>query len=228
MARRYTKLTKDEWSCIIDRYASGVTTIPELSARYSVSTSSIAQKVRAAGKVRTASFKPGAGIAAAAAAVAGIKLAPEPPIGAGKPTTAETEARIIATNAAALSGALMIQRMLQASLAVMTLPTTPHDVAATVRMLDQAATVAERVNKIRRTVLRMDRENSQSDAILPELPIRDMTTLETKSLRLEQALFDLNPLADPDHLDDPDQQLDQPDDEAEPDHIEGFDLDLAA
>ena len=61
--------------------------------------------------------------------------------------------------------------MLDASLAAMTMPTSPNEVAASVRMLDQTAAVAERINKVRRTVLRMDRENQNSHVILPELPI---------------------------------------------------------
>ena len=55
MTRRYTRLTPDEWSCLLNLYSTGVDTIPELAERYEVSTSSITAKARAAGIIPTAS-----------------------------------------------------------------------------------------------------------------------------------------------------------------------------
>lgn len=190
MARRYTRLSKDEWDCLIDLYKTGVSTIPDLAVRYGVSTSSITQRVRSAGVKRLASFSPTTGIAAAASAIAGITLELPPPIGTGKPTTEDTERRVIETNNAALHGAMMIQKLLEVSLAAMVMPTNPVEIAATVRMLDQAAAVQERVNKVRRVVLRMDGFNQNADVVLPELPIRDMTSAEYKQIRLEQEKYD--------------------------------------
>ena len=226
MTRRYTRLTPDEWNCLIDLYATGVATIPALADRYSVSTSSITQKVRAAGKTRTVSF--GAGIATATSAVsaiAGIKLDPIAPIGNRKPTTEETEARVIATNAAALHGAMMGEQLVYIAFAALAAspPTTLNDVSALSRVLEKLTAAHERAINIRRKALRMDRENSNSDAILPELPIRTMTDAEVRAIRVEQAIQDGNPIADQiDPLDQLDQVQDVEATTEDDDHVEGF------
>ena len=95
MISRYTRLTPDGWSCLLDLYSTGINTIPELAERYEMSTSSITSKARAVGITRTAFFKLGAGIAAAASAVARLTFDPVPRAGARKPSIAE-EQRVIA------------------------------------------------------------------------------------------------------------------------------------
>ena len=178
MPRQYTRLSHDEWKALLGLYQTGINTVEELAERYKVSSSSIAQKARAAGVVRQARFTAAAGIASATSALATLAL---PAI-----DHTSTQDRIKASNDAAYSGCLMIQRVLEASIAALAIPATPTDAAVTIRSLEQAAAVQERVNKVRRVVLRMDKENGNADAILPELPIRDMTTAEVRARRAEQ------------------------------------------
>ena len=184
--RKYTRLDADSWKALLGLYATGVNTVEELAARYDVSTSAIMQRARLAGITRRASFRASVGTATAGIAAAASGATSLAPI-ADKATAEE---RITATNDAAYLGALAIQRMLDASIAAFTMPTSSVEAAALIRALDQAAAVQERVNKIRRTVLRLDRENMNSDVILPELPIREMTAEEYLALRAEQARED--------------------------------------
>ena len=187
-----------------------------------MSTSSITAKARAAGIIRLAKFSATAGIATALGATATLPIL----VAATSGGTSHDE-RTRATNDVAYLGALAIQRVLDAAVAAFTMPTSAGEAAATLRALEQAASVQERINKVRRTVLRLDRENSNSDAVLPELPIRTMADAEIAALQAEQAAFDGLSVADQrDRLDqlDRDAQDGADDVSAEPaeDHVEGF------
>ncbi len=192
-SRKYTVLGADDWKCIIELYQTGVNTLSELSARFDVSIRAIQNRARSAGATRRAAFKPAAlsaakaGVAAlspfVAAAPSGKRLTPEQ-------RTVIHEDRIEATNEAAYMGALNLQRLLNMAMAAMPTPTTAAEGAALIRAIDQAAVAQERINKIRRTVLRLDQENQFSDVILPELPIREMSAAEYEALRADQARED--------------------------------------
>lgn len=182
MTRSYMRLNPDDWKALLGLYQTGVNTCEDLAARYGVSTSAIMTRARSAGVTRRSSFKAASyGIAAAASAL--TKL---PPL----IDDSTIEGRIRATTEAAYIGSLSIQRMLDASIAAFTVPTTSNEGAATIRALDQAASVLDRLHKTRRVALRMDTVNSNADTILPELPIRQMSNREHEALRAEQARED--------------------------------------
>ena len=179
MPRQYTRLSRDEWKALLGLYQTGINTVEELAQRYKVSTSSIAQRARSAGIVRRAQFSGSAGIATATTATAALAL----PVA----DDGTTEQRIRLTNDTAFLTSLQIQRILEASIAALTVPSNPVEAAATVRALEQASAVLDKLNRVRRCVLRLDKGgNENADAILPELPIRDMTTEEVRALRAQQ------------------------------------------
>ena len=74
MPHQYTRLTPNEWSCLLNLYSISINTIPELAERHEVSTSSITGKARAAGTTRLAKFSATAGIVTALGATAALPI----------------------------------------------------------------------------------------------------------------------------------------------------------
>ena len=181
--RKYTKLSKAEFDSIVAIYSCGGSTLLELSEKYGVSVGTLMNQAKARGATRRASFPAMTApttpstvsktVASATAHTAPRSLA----------TTAE---RIAETNDSAYLDAAAIQGALRAALAALPIPTTPAELAATIRSMDQAATALDRCNKIRRLVLRLDRENFGADVVLPDLPIIEMTQLEVYEMRAAQ------------------------------------------
>jgi hypothetical protein len=100
------------------------------------------------------------------------------------------EDRIRATNDDVYADALAIQFLIRLAVAALPQPTNAQEAAATVRAADMAVTALDRCNRIRRTVLRLDKENHDADVVLPNLPITEMTDLETAAMRADQARDD--------------------------------------
>jgi len=187
--RSYVTLTKHQWNEILELYGSGGTTAKELSEQYGVSASAISKKAADAGIKRYTRIAPitasganpsiGAGMAHARFKTPQAKLF--------KPMDTD-ELRDAITNAkqSTLASADALATILNSAIGSMVQPTTPNEVVQTARTADMLGAALSRVWKIRREVLGVDRENRDADAVLPELPIMEMTELQVKALRERQ------------------------------------------
>ena len=185
--RQYTKLSSSDWDALIRIYSCGGATLFELSATHGVSVSAIMSHARARGATRRGTLPPAAAVRAVSSTA---KTASGITTGIVPRSLATTEDKIRETNEAAYADATAIQNLLRIALAALPAPASPAELSAVVRCADQAANTLDRCNKIRRQVLRMDRENNAADAMLPELPIIEMTQLETEAMRAQQARED--------------------------------------
>jgi len=188
--RSYVTLTKQQWNEILELYGSGGTTAKELSEQYGVSASAISKKAADAGIKRYTRIAPitpasganpstGAGLAHARFKTPQAKLF--------KPMNTD-ELRDAITNAkqSTLASADALATILNSAIGSMVQPTTPNEVVQTARTADMLGAALSRVWKIRREVLGVDRENRDADAVLPDLPIMEMTELQVKALRRRQ------------------------------------------
>ena len=187
--RRYTKLSVDEWNTITETYQSGISTLQEIADKYNVSIGAILSQAKARGIARRGAFPAGAAIkalAGGASASVAAALIPPTPHASCKPTAASQEERIRATNDDGYNDAVAIQRLLRLAIAALPAPTTQQEAAATIRAADMAVTALDRANRVRRAILRLDRDNVDADIVLPELPITEMTDAEVTQMREAQ------------------------------------------
>ena len=188
--RRYTRLSVTEWDSITSIYSTGVSTLPEIAAKYSVSIGAILNQAKLRGNTRRGAFPAASVLAAASAgapASAVAALAPSAARSPAKPSAATHEARVIESNEAAYIDSMAVQRLVRMAIAALPTPTTPAEAAATIRCCDMAITALDRANRIRRAVLRIDKgEGANIDVPLPELPITEMSDLEVDAMRAKQ------------------------------------------
>ena len=181
--RPYRKLCASDYDSICSIYETGSSTLKEISQKYGISIGSILNQAKARGVSRRGTFPATTTLASASKASAALVI----PSTTASATAAE---KIRATNDDAYNDAVAIQHLIRASIGALQCPTTAQEAAATVRAADLAVTALDRCNRIRRAVLRLDKENHQADLVLPDLPIYEMTNLECEAMRAEQEAED--------------------------------------
>lgn len=176
--RKYKKLSPADWASIEALYSSGGTTLAELSDEYGVSVRSIQLHLAKDG------LKKGE-------AEAAVKEAAKARIVARAMPQAEALAdRIRLARDTALADAEELQNFIRETLAEVRSGGTLLSVPARMRLADQAAHSLDRVHRLQRTILGMDKEAQAWEVELPELPIRVLTDEEVREIRAKQEAED--------------------------------------
>lgn len=221
MARKYKRVTDEQWQEITDKYLLGASA-KELSEEYDVAESTISTRFTRLGisKRLTTALAAPTPIVPASSSHSASAL---PSIPTGTELTAEeVTQRIRTVRQAGYYDALQLQQIIRATISALPTPTSIRESAAIAKTVESLTNSLGKVYRVAEKALQMDRENADADAILPELPIREMTDIEVRIIRHRQELEDGGAIFDDDGNIIPDSVDDdvEPDDHAL-DHVEG-------